>query len=79
LPHSAAENDIHQRLEIEPAGKFTSSNAFRDAGRLILALKEAYRKHGSNTQQMKIADVVLINVDSPKISWRMAVIEYVNR
>ena len=45
----------------------------------LTALREAHRVSGSDIQQVKTGDVVLIHEDTPRINWRMAVIESVNK
>ena len=30
---------------------------------------------GNNNQEIKVGDVVLVHYDSPRISWKMAVVE----
>ena len=88
LPHSTAEDEVH-----DPAFGDTSvirSRVMKQASIIrhfescwkseyLTALREAYRACGSNTQQVKVGDVVLIHDDSPRINWRMAVIESVKR
>ena len=88
LPHSKAEDEVH-----DPDFGDTSvirSRAKKQAciirhfkscwkHKYLTALREAYRAHGSNTQQIKVGDVMLIYNDSPRINWRMAVIEPVNK
>ena len=41
----------------------------------LTSLREFHRTSGSNNQTIKVGDVVLVHDDSPRISWKMAVVE----
>ena len=41
----------------------------------LTSLREFHRTSGSNNQKIKVGDVVLVHDDSPRISWKMAVVE----
>jgi len=43
----------------------------------LTALREFHRVAGCNTQTVKVGDVVLIHNDSPRVQWRLAVVEEV--
>ena len=45
----------------------------------LTALRETHRVTGNNHQEVKAGDVVLIHDDTPRVNWRMAVIESVNK
>ena len=45
----------------------------------LTALREAHRTTGTNTQQVKIGDIVLVHDDTTRVNWKLAVIESVNR
>ena len=45
----------------------------------LTALRETHRVTGNNHQEVKARDVVLIHDDTPRVNWRMAVIESVNK
>ena len=45
----------------------------------LTALQEKHRVTGSNYQEIKTGDVVLIHDDTTRVNWRMAVIESVNK
>ena len=41
----------------------------------LTSLREFHRTSGNNDQKIKVGDVVLVHDDSPRISWKMAVVE----
>ena len=41
----------------------------------LTSLREYHRAHGTNGQQIKTGDVVLVHDDTPRVNWRLAVIE----
>ena len=41
----------------------------------LTSLREFHRASGNNNQKIKVGDVVLVHDDSPRISWKMAVVE----
>ena len=41
----------------------------------LTSLREFHRASGNNNQEIKVGDVVLIHDDSPRINWKMAVVE----
>lgn len=43
------------------------------------ALRETHKVTGNNEQRVKIGDVVLVHDDTPRIRWKLAVIEGVNK
>ena len=43
------------------------------------ALREPHRVTGNNHQEVKTEDVVLVHDDTPRVNWKMAVIELVNK
>ena len=45
----------------------------------LTALREFHHTTGTNTQTVKVGDVVLIHDDVPRIQWKLAVIERVNK
>ena len=45
----------------------------------LTALRETHNVTGNNEQRVKIGDVVLVHDDTPRIKWRLAVIEGVNK
>ena len=45
----------------------------------LTALRETHKVTENNEQRTKIGDVVLIHDDTPRIKWRLAVIEGVNK
>ena len=45
----------------------------------LTALREAHRTTGTNTQQVKIGDIVLVHDDTKRVNWKLAIIESVNR
>lgn len=45
----------------------------------LTSLREFHRQSGTNTEKIKVGDVVLIHDDSPRINWKLAVVETVNR
>ena len=45
----------------------------------LTALRETHKVTGNNEQRVKIGDVVLVHDDTPRIKWRLAVIEGVNK
>lgn len=88
LPHSAAEDEVQDpnfgdtsevKRRATKQAHIIKHFQSRWKNEYLTALREAYRARGSNTQQVKIGDVVLIHDDSPRINWRMAVIESVNK
>jgi len=88
LPHSAAEDEIHDpnfgdtsevRSRANKQAHIIRHFQSRWKTEYLTALREAHRIRGNNTQQVKVGDVVLIHDDTPRINWRMAVIESVNK
>ena len=72
--------EMPQRLEAELRSKLTLSSTSKTAGGInVTALREAHRISGSDTQQVKTGDIGLIHDDTPRVNWRMAVIESVNK
>jgi len=63
------------KKQVQIIGHFQS----RWKSEYLTALRETYRLCGSNTQHVKAGDVVLIHDDTPRVNWRMAVIESVNK
>ena len=45
----------------------------------LTALRETHRMTGTNDQQVKVGDVVLVHDDTTRINWKFAVIESVNK
>ena len=45
----------------------------------LTALREFHHNTGTNTQTVKVGDVVLIHDDTPRIQWKLAIIEQVNK
>ena len=45
----------------------------------LTALRETHKITGNNEQRGKIGDVVIIHDDTPRIKWKLAVIEGVNK
>ena len=45
----------------------------------LTSLREFHKTTGSNTQKVRIGDVVLVHDDTPRINWQLAVIEDVVR
>ena len=45
----------------------------------LTALREFHHTTGTNTQTVKVGDVVLIHDDTPRIQWKLAIIEQVNK
>ena len=45
----------------------------------LTALREFHRTTGSNTQTMKVGDIVLIHDDTIRVQWKLAIIEGVNK
>ena len=45
----------------------------------LTALREFHHTTGTNTQTVKVGDIVLIHDDVPRIQWKLAVIEQVNK
>ena len=45
----------------------------------LTALREFHHTTGTNTQTVKVGDVVLIHDDIPRIQWKLAVIEQINK
>jgi len=45
----------------------------------LTALREFHRATGNNIQTVKVGDVVLIHDDTPRVQWKLAVIEGVNK
>ena len=45
----------------------------------LTALREFHRTTGSNMQKVKVGDVVLIHDDTPRIQWKLAIIEKINK
>jgi len=45
----------------------------------LTALREFHRTTGSNMQKVKVGDVVLIHDDVPRIQWKLAMIDGVNK
>jgi len=45
----------------------------------LTALREFHRTTGSNSQTVRAGDVVIIHDDTPRVQWRLAVIESVNK
>lgn len=41
----------------------------------LTSLREFHRTSGNNNQEIKVGDVVLVHDDSPRISWKMAIVE----
>ena len=41
----------------------------------LTALHEFHKTTGSNTQAVKVGDIVLIHDDTPRVQWKLAVIE----
>ena len=88
LPHSTTEDEIQDpdfgdNSEIRGRAKkqahIIKHFQSRWKSEYLTALREAHRACGSNTQQVKTGDVVLIHDDTLRINWRMAVIESVNK
>ena len=45
----------------------------------LTALCEFHRTTGSNTQTVEVGDIVLIHGDTPRVQWKLAITEYVNK
>ena len=45
----------------------------------LTALREFHRTTGSNMQKVKVGDVVLIHDDTPRIQWKLAITEEINK
>ena len=45
----------------------------------LTALRETHKVTGNNEQKVKIGDVVLVHDDTPRMKWKLAVIEGVNK
>ncbi|XP_065901997.1 uncharacterized protein [Dysidea avara] len=45
----------------------------------LTALREFHKATGCNTQAVKAGDIVLIHDDTPRVQWKLAVIEQVNK
>jgi len=45
----------------------------------LTALRETHKITGTNEQRIKVGDVVLIHDETPRIKWRLAVIESLNK
>lgn len=41
----------------------------------LTALRESHKASGNNNQTIKVGDIVLIHDDTPRINWRLAMIE----
>ena len=45
----------------------------------LTALRETHKTTGNNMQEVKVGDVVLVHDDVPRVNWKLAVIEAVNK
>ena len=45
----------------------------------LTVLREFHRTTGSNMQKVKVGDVILIHDDTPRIQWKLAIIEDINK
>ena len=45
----------------------------------LTGLREFYRTTGSNKQTVKVGDIVLIHDDTPRVQWKLAMFEEVNK
>ena len=88
LPHSTTEDEVRDpnfgdtagvRSRARKQAQIISHFQSRWKSEYLTALRETYKACGNNNQHVKAGDVVLIHDDSPRVNWRMAVIESLNK
>ena len=89
LPHTAAQDDelcdpdfgddSEVRCRAKRQALIINHLENRWKHEYLTALREAHRTTGTNTQQVKIGDVVLVHDDTKRVNWKLAIIESVNR
>lgn len=91
LPHDSIEEDDFTDPNYTPA---RTTDVLKESKRLalliqhfwtrwrqeyLISLREFQRQSGTNTERIKVGDVVLIHDDTPRVRWKLAVVETVNR
>jgi len=66
-------DDINRRSQLQAF--LLNQFKFRWRHEYLTSLREYHRTSGQNTQTIKPGDVVLIHDDTPRITWKLAVIE----
>ncbi|XP_065918796.1 uncharacterized protein [Dysidea avara] len=66
-------SEVNQRARLQAA--LLSQFWSRWRHEYLTSLREHHRASGNNVQQIKQGDIVLVHDDSPRISWKLAVVE----
>jgi hypothetical protein len=76
-PHYGSESDIRRRVKLQAIilQRFWK----RWMHEYLTSLREFHRSSGDNKQIIKEGDVVLVHDDSPRSTWKLAVVEYLIR
>ena len=72
-PTYGSANDVHSRAKRQALTLQHFQRRWRDE--YLTSLREFHRATGKNEQTIKVGDVVLVHDDTPRVSWKMAVIE----